>query len=105
MKHLQLTIEGAWVELNPVQLTEEQKTLLKSTNSEDREAIQTLVASINSQRETEALETDVAIAQAKYVELKPLVDDYQLIAMNIEIDSMTGILNYREKEKHKQIRF
>lgn len=105
MKNLQSTIEGTWIELKSVPLTEEQKTLLSSTDSNDIQAIQTLLASIKSQREVEALEADATIAQSKYNEIKPSVDEYQLIAMNIEIDSMSGILNYREKGEHKQIRF
>jgi hypothetical protein len=105
MKNLQSVIEGNWVKLNQIQLTEEQKILLSSTNSEDQEAIETLRVSIKSQRETKATKADAALAQAKYVEIKPAVDEYQLIAMDINIDSMSGILNYRVKGEHKQIRF
>lgn len=105
MKNLQSIVEGTWVELNPFQITEEQKTLLSSTNSEDQEAIQTLIASIKSQAETKALKADAKLAQAEYVKIKPAVDSYQLISMIINMGSMSGILNYREKGEHKQIRF
>ena len=42
MKQFQSTTEGTWIELNPVELTEEQKTLLMSREESDRESQKTL---------------------------------------------------------------
>jgi hypothetical protein len=106
MKNLQSTIEGTWVELKQVQLTEEQKTLLQSKEESDIEAITALMVEIKASREVEAQEEDVVLAQAKYEEVKPILketDVYQLISFSIF--NNTGVLNCRVNGEHKQIRF
>lgn len=106
MKNLQSTVEGTWVELKQVQLTEEQKTLLNSNDEANQEAIKALLAEIKSLREVEAQEEDVVLAQAKYEEVKPTLketDVYQLISFNITGNN--GILNCRLNGEHKQVRF
>jgi hypothetical protein len=110
MKNLQSTIEGTWVELLPVELTENERTLLMSKNESDREAQATLIARIKSEREQPALQSDAGVAQAKYLQVKPTLEEgqtYQLIAMDASISegNISGILNCRVNVEHKQIRF
>lgn len=107
MKKLQSITEGTWIELKPIQLTEEQKTIMVS---EDVQAKKELITLIKSQREVIAEISDSELAQSKYTEIKPVLkttDKYQLISMDVTINnqSMSGILNCRVNEKHKQIRF
>jgi hypothetical protein len=107
MKKLQSITEGTWIELKPIQLTEEQKIIMVS---EDVQAKTELITLIKSQREVIAEISDSELAQSKYTEIKPVLkttDNYQLISMDVMINnqSMSGILNYRVNEKHKQIRF
>lgn len=106
MKNLQSTIEGTWVELKQVLLTEEQKTLLSSNDEANQEAIKALLAEIKPLREVEVQGEDAVLVQAKYEEVKPTLketDVYQLISFNITGNS--GILNCRVNEEQKQIRF
>lgn len=106
MKNLQSTVEGTWVELKQVQLTEEQKTLLNSNDEANREAIKALLAEIKSLREVAAPKKDATLAQEKYEEVKPTLketDVYQLISF--DITGNNGILNYRVNGEHKQVRF
>jgi hypothetical protein len=107
MKNLQSTTEGTWIELNQVELTEEQIALLMST---DEEAKIELINEIKSLRETVAQQADILLVQAKYEEVKPVLeenDTYQLIAFDIVIneEALSGILNCRVNGEHKQIRF
>ena len=110
MRNFQSTTEGAWVELLPVQLTEEQKTLLMSTKEEDKEAKKVLMETIKEQREGEVLETKTNELNSFYESIKPEIgedDVYQLISVDVsEIESnFNGILNCRVNGEHKQIRF
>lgn len=110
MKNLQSITEGTWIELVPVELTESERTLLMSRNESDREAQTTLMTRIKSEREQPASKTDAKIAQAKYEEIKPTLEEgqtYQLIAMDSSISegNISGILNCRVNGEHKQIRF
>jgi hypothetical protein len=107
MKNLQSTLEGAWVELKQVELTEAQKTILFSN---DNEAKATLFAEIKANREVKATKADKDLAVAKYTEVKPILEEtdvYELVAVDITIEnaSVSGILNYRVNGEHKQIRF
>jgi hypothetical protein len=107
MKNLQSKIEGTWIELKQVQLTEEQINILKSG---DTEAQTTLNLQIKKQIEGVAEESDILISNVKYAEIKPLLRDtdvYELITIDISIDAekTTGILNCRVNGEHKQIRF
>jgi hypothetical protein len=79
MKILQLDSEGVWNELRFTEVPEERLVL--------------------------ASEADSAIAQAKYEEIKPSVEDYVFMSMDLNLESMSGILNYREKDEHKQLRW
>lgn len=106
MKNLQLTTEGVWIELKEFSLTEEQINLMVSTKEEDQDAKIELLQLIKSQREVDAQEEDILIAQAKYNEIKSTLEEtdiYQLISFNI-CDNK-GILNCRVNGEHKQIRF
>jgi hypothetical protein len=79
MKILQLDSEGVWNELRFTEVPEERLVL--------------------------ANEADSVIAQAKYEEIKPSVEDYVFMSMDLNLESMSGILNYREKDEHKQLRW
>jgi len=110
MKHIQSTLEGSWIELLPVSLTEEQETLIRSTHAADKEAQAQLILSINSQREAELSSEEIEIAQNQYLLNKPELkegDVYQLIAVDITLNEMmvSGIINCRINGEHKQIRF
>jgi NRPS condensation-like uncharacterized protein len=103
MKTLHSKIEGTWIELKKVQLTQEQKDLLKSKDQET-------INYVKSKREVAAELSDAEIAQAKYNEVKPVLtedDTYDFIAVDLEIDedSVSGILNFRLNGEHKQTRF
>ncbi|WP_292892584.1 hypothetical protein [Nonlabens sp.] len=106
MKNLQSTIEGTWIELKPIQLTGEQKTLLNLNEGADKEAVKALLGEIRASRGVTAQEGDIALAEAKYKEVKPTLkgtDVYQLISFNIGGNG--GILNCRVNREHRQIRF
>jgi hypothetical protein len=110
MINLFSTTEGQWTQHVKVELTEAQKTLMKSTADSDKEAKRALMAEIKPQSQKSAETADAAKAQAKYVEVKPALaetDTYQLIAMDVSIngDRVNGILNCRVNGDHKQIRF
>ena len=106
MKHLQSTTEGTWIEVKQVELTDEQKTLLRSRDENDLEDKKTLLAELKTLREAKAKAADVKLAKDKYDEVKPTLkttDVYQLIAIDIYDES--GILNCRVNGIHQQIRF
>jgi hypothetical protein len=110
MKNIQSIIEGTCIELIQVQLTEEQTTLLMSKEESDKEAKEALILEIKAEREQPASQEDAEIAQTKYEEIKPTLEEgqtYQLIAMNALISEgkINGILNCRVSGEHKQIRF
>ena len=110
MKNLQSTIEGIWKEVLKVELTQEEKTLLMSTDEADLEAQKALMDEIKTKRFVDAQIKDSELAQAKYENVKPKLkenDTYQLIAFDVTLDSehLTGILNCRVNGEHKQIRF
>jgi hypothetical protein len=110
MKNYQSTIEGTWIELLPVELTEEQKILLLSTEESDTEKKKTLFESIKSQRESSVGKTKSSTLSSFYNGIKPELkekDTYQLISIDLveKEDKFTGILNCRVNGEHKQIRF
>lgn len=109
MKNLKSTTEGVWVEIKPVTLTEEQKTLLTSQEESDKEAKAVLVTELTKKSEVTPDELTLALAIAKYNFLKPVVSEtgtYELIGCNMSIgDKVTGIINCRVNGEHKQIRF
>lgn len=109
MKNLQSIEEGKWVEIVSVSLTEEEKTLLVSTNPADKEAKEALILEVQAKATTAASKKDAAIAKAKYEEVKPVLEEgetYEFIAMDIVLgETVSGILNFRINGEHKQIRF
>jgi len=109
MKNLQSIEEGKWVELISSSLTEEEKTLLVSTNSADKEAKEALIAELKSKTTKAASKKDADVAKAKYNEIKPVLEEdetYHFIAMDVILgESLSGILNYRVNGEHKQVRF
>lgn len=110
MKTYQSIIEGTWIELLPVQLTEEQKALMISIKEEDKEAKKSLMENIKSQREGLVDIKKEGELNSFYNSVKPELkqkDVYQLISINVSErgDNFTGILNCRINGEHKQIRF
>jgi hypothetical protein len=110
MKNYQSTIEGTWVELLPVQLTKEQRDLIRSNKQEDTEAKQELSVLIKSQREGQVDEVKKRELVSFYNSVKPELkenDTYQLISINLseKEDKFVGILNCRVNGEHKQVRF
>jgi hypothetical protein len=111
MKNYQSTIEGTWIELFPVELTEAQLELLKSTEEKDAEAKYSLIKEIKKSREGEVSSELSKELNKVYTSLRPELkeeDVYQLISADFSEkseDVFTGILNCRVNGKHKQIRF
>jgi hypothetical protein len=110
MKNYQSVEEGTWVELLPVQLTKEQRDLMRSNKEEDTEAKQELSALIKSKKEGSVPTKKKNELKAFYNSVKPELkenDTYQLISINLseKEDKFVGILNCRVNGEHKQIRF
>jgi hypothetical protein len=110
MKNYQSTTEGTWVELLPVQLTKEQRDLMRSQKEEDTEAKQELSSLIKSQREGSVPTKKKNELKGFYNSIKPELkenDTYQLISINLseKEDKFVGILNCRVNGEHKQVRF
>jgi formylmethanofuran dehydrogenase subunit E len=111
MKNYQSTTEGIWIEILPVQLTEEQKALMMSTKEEDKEAKKALQETIKTQREGSVATKKKNELNSFYNSIKPELkekDVYQLISVNLsekEESNFVGILNCRVNGEHKQIRF
>lgn len=107
MKQYQSTTEGTWVEIKKVELTEEQKTLLMSKEDSDKEAKESLIETIKSQRTSEVDATKcselISLYDSKKPELKES-DIYELISADV-LENFTGIINCRVNGEHKQIRF
>ena len=111
MKNLQSIEEGTWVELLPVELTESQIELLKSTKETDAEAKSELIAEIKELKEGAVSSDLTEKLNTVYTSLKPELkeeDVYQLISADFSEKSenvFTGIINCRINGEHKQIRF
>lgn len=110
MKKLQLKQQGTWKEIVPVQLTEKERTLMESEKQEDMKAQKELMQEIRSKRENTPSESDIQLAQEKYDEIKPEIEEgqeYQLIAMDCILNDgqLKGILNCRVDGEHIQVRF
>ena len=109
MENFQSTIEKQWVKVNNVELTETEKTLLKSTNEDDKDAKNELLATIKSKRFTNLTATKSKEFVDLYDSIKPTLKDtdvYQLISCDIsKTDKLSSILNCRINGEHKQIRF
>jgi len=108
MKTYQSNIEGAWVEILKVELTEEQKSVLMSNNDNDKEAKNDLLQSLKTQREVAVSENKIQELVNFYNTIKPELketDVYQLISADLsEANPFSGILNCRVNGEHLQIR-
>jgi hypothetical protein len=109
MKNYQSTIEGTWIELLPVELTETQIELIQSTKETDAEAKSELIKEIKESREGAVSSELTEKLNTLYTSLKPELkeeDVYQLISADFseKENKFTGIINYRVNEKHKQVR-
>jgi len=111
MKNYQSTIEGSWIELLKVELTEEQKALLMSTDEADRDAQKELREQIKAEREGQVEEAKATELTTFYQGIKPELKEehtYQLISADVSEKQegvFTGILNCRVNGEHKQVRF
>jgi hypothetical protein len=110
MKNLQSHIEGTWIELVQVELTEKEQTLLMSKEESDKEAKVKLLEKIKTEREKPASKEDAELVQKLYEGIKPKLEEgqtYELIAMNASFSEkrISGIINFRVNGEHKQIRF
>lgn len=111
MKNYQSTIENTWIELLPVELTETQIELLKSTQETDAEAKSDLIKEIKESREGAVSSELSEKLNTVYTSLKPELkekDVYQLISADFSEKAenvFTGIINFRLNAEHKQIRF
>jgi hypothetical protein len=108
MKHYISSVEGEWVEVLPVNLTEEQKSILES---EDKVAKKQLSELIKSQKQGPVDEIKKSELDRFYNIVKPKLkegDSYELISISLSKKAkniFTGILNYRINKEHKQVRF
>lgn len=106
MKNLTSNTEGVWIEIKPITFTEEQKTILKSSNTEEKTA---LIAELKEESETKPDKVTLALAVAQYNYIKSMVskdETYEFIQCSLTLtDKVKGILNCRVNGEHKQIRF
>lgn len=112
MKQIQSVTEGVWKEIVKVELTAEEKVLMRSKEDTDKEAKKALMARIKSERELPLDETSSSVATEIYTANKPTLketDKYQLIAVDISLDETSGvgkgIINCRVNDEHIQVRF
>ncbi len=111
MKNYQSIIENQWVELLPVNLTDEDKMLLLSKNEEDLTAQKALIQAIKSQSQISVSSEIVNTLNEVYSNVKPTLqsgDLYEFISLNLTEkvnNTFTGILNCRVNKEHLQIRF
>lgn len=110
MNNYRCTKEGEWYSPVVVELTEEQKTLLKSKDKNDLQQINELRQLINEQSRNYLEEDDLKEELQNLYNLhKPELNEgvFNLIAVDIfgESGNFRGIINYRENDDHKQIRF
>ena len=109
MENFQSTEEKQWVKVNNIEITETEKTLLMSTNEDDKNAKNELLETIKSIRFTNLTATESEEFVDLYETIKPTLKDtdvYQLISCDIlKTDKLSGILNCRINGEHKQIRF
>ena len=111
MKNYQSTTEGSWIELLKVELTDEQKALLTSTDEADKDAQKELKEQIKTQREGSVPAKKKNKLKEFYNSVKPELkekDSYQLISADLSEKQegvFTGILNCRVNGEHKQVRF
>lgn len=111
MKNFQSTIEGTWIEKIPVALTEQEKTLLESTE-ESTEKNQ-LLSDIKSRSEASVDTAKLEVLTGFYTKVKTSLrlketDNFELISLDlVEKDNggFSGILNYRVNNEHIQKRF
>lgn len=111
MKNYQSTTEETWIELLKVELTEEQKALLMSTDKADKDAQQELREQIKADKEGSVPTKKKTELKTFYNSVKPVLkkeDTYQLISIDLsqkEEGLSFGILNCRVNGEHKQVRF
>lgn len=109
MKNIQSTIEGTWYEVVKVELTEAEKTLLASKDSNNEQAQQALRQDISNRSKQSIPSSEIQTAQSIYNQHKPVLeegDTYQLISADIILGGdNNGIINCRINGEHKQIRF
>ena len=109
MKNLQSIEENKWFEVVNIQPTEEEKTILSSTQESDSAAKEALITELKSKSQKAPKKADLDLAKSKYSIIKNIFKDeptYELISVNVFIgESVSGILNCRVKGEHKQIRF
>lgn len=107
MKQYQSTTEGTWIERVRVELTEEEKTLLRSTNESDELNKKELMDKIKSDSQKEVSSKKATELTKLYNAVKPKLkegDVYQLIAIDVT-ENNSGILNCRVNDEHVQVRF
>lgn len=108
MKNFKSTIEGQWLEVIPVELSKEQKSILRKREFESEE-FKELQEYIANNHLKPASEEDVLILNNAYKKYKPTLketDVYELISVNIALTDKggRGIINCRVNGEHKQIR-
>ena len=107
MANYNSTTEGTWFELFQIQLTDEQKNLLRSTDESDEEAKQQLINKIKSNQKKSVSSEKSSELTNLYNSVKPELDEgdvYELISIDVS-ETDNGILNCRINSEHKQIRF
>jgi hypothetical protein len=99
-----LTLAGNnWKERIEITLSDEDKALLAAQSGETLAARSALLERLREESVHDADPEDVVAAQAIYDQHK--IDGADLIAVDIDLPSGTGIINCRVSGEHKQIRF
>ena len=108
MKNFKSNIEGQWLEMVPLELSNEQKGILMKRQFESEEFKQ-VQEYISNNSTKPASEEDALILNNAYNKYKPTLKDtdtYELISVNITLTDTggRGIINCRVNGEHKQIR-
>jgi poly-D-alanine transfer protein DltD len=108
MKNYKSTKEGEWFEQVSVELTNDQRILMRSRQLESQE-YKELMEYIDTNSKKEVTEDVFQVLETSYNKYKPKLketDSYELIGVSITIEGNKGrgIINCRLNGEHKQIR-
>lgn len=110
MKNLQSHIEGEWFEITTTPYTAEELSILENDIDENKEAIEAIIINNRDNSKISASQEDIILANNAYLKNRPIIPqgkEYSLINAFFTLNGLivTGIINCRIDEEHKQIRF
>jgi hypothetical protein len=108
MKNLQSKVEGTWIDVQNVELTTEEQSILFSNEKENEVARKALIEAIEVKRNVAASEADSKFAQDIYEANKPKLeegDTYELIIAIVIPMNKKGTISYKVNGKYSQVHF